>query len=131
MQAKISLVQINVLNPSKAEEFYVNILGFEKDTQLSVPGVPVLKSEYGISILLYQAVEINMRNYPIDTGPLIVFEVEDILEIKNEWQRKGVQFIPSPWADENTGIAPCPFGEFIAFRDLDGNVHEIIQRHKN
>lgn len=129
MKAKINLIQINVLDPDKAANFYVDKLGFEKDLSQSIPGVPVLKTEQDISIVLYQAIEKNKRNYPRDTGPLIVFEVEDISKTVQEWGAKGVEFIASPWADENTGIAMCPFGQFIAFQDLDGNIHEVLQPH--
>lgn len=129
MVDKIALIQINVLNPDKSEKFYIDILGFTKDQSKSIPGVPVLKNEQGIAIVLYLAIEKNIRNYPRDTGPLLVFEVKDIAKTKKEWENKGVSFIPSPWADPQTGIAPCPFGLFAAFKDIDGNIHEIIQPH--
>jgi catechol 2,3-dioxygenase-like lactoylglutathione lyase family enzyme len=129
MKAKVSLIQINVINPDKAADFYVTKLGFEKDLKQSIPGVPILKSHQDLTIILYQAIEKNTRNYPRDTGPLIVFEVENIMKTKQEWEKNGVEFIISPWADDDTGIAMCPFGQFIAFKDLDGNVHEILQPH--
>ena len=129
MRAKIGLIQINVIEPEKSADFYINILGFEKDFSQSIPGVPVLKSHQDITIILYQAIEKNLRNYPRDTGPLIVFEVENILKTKSEWEQKGVEFILSPWSDDDSGIAMCPFGQFIAFKYIDGNIHEILQPH--
>lgn len=129
MYPKINMIQINVLDPEKSAKFYIDVLGFQLDKSKSIPGVPVLKSEQNISIILYLAIEKNLRNYPRDTGPLIVFEVENILKTKQEWEAKGVKFIESQWAEPATGIALCPFGQFIAFKDLDGNIHEVLQPH--
>ena len=44
-------------------------------------------------------------------------------------QKKGIEFIPVPWSEDDTGIGSCPFGSFIAFKDPDGNTHEILQAH--
>lgn len=129
MHAKVSIIQINVIDPDKSADFYVKKLGFEKDLKQSIPGVPILRSQQDLTIILYQAIEKNVRNYPRDTGPLIVFEVENIFKTKQEWEMNGVEFIHSPWSDDDSGIALCPFGQYIAFKDLDGNVHEILQPH--
>ena len=86
-------------------KFYIEVLGFQLDKAKSIPGVPVLKSDQNISIILYLAIEKNLRNYPRDTGPLIVFEVENILKTKQEWEAKGVKFIESQWAEPATGIS--------------------------
>jgi len=126
---KINMIQINVLDPDKSAKFYIEVLGFQLDKSKSIPGVPVLKSNQNICIILYLAIEKNLRNYPRDTGPLIVFEVEDIAKTKQEWEAKGVEFLPNQWAEPTTGIALCPFGQYVAFKDLDGNIHEVLQPH--
>lgn len=129
MPTKLHMIQINVLDPEKSATFYIDVLGFERDKSKSIKGVPVLKSGDNLSIILYLAMEKNKRKYPHDTGPILVFEVENISKTISDWSAKGVKFIPSSWADPNTGIAICPFGQFIAFEDLDGNIHEVLQPH--
>lgn len=127
MPTKIHMIQINVLDPEKAATFYIETLGFARDNSKSIKGVPVLRSGDELYIVLYLAMEKNRRKYPHDTGPLLVFEVENIYKTIEEWSLKGVKFIASRWADPNTGVAVCPFGSYIAFEDLDGNIHEVLQ----
>jgi len=123
----LSLIQIGVTDGAKAEAFYCDVLGFEKDEHLSMDGLPVLKSASGIPVLLYTTASPSEFRYGEQAGPILVIGVDDIEAVYHEWYSKGVEFVPVPWSEEKTGIGECPFGRFIGFKDLDGNTHEIIQ----
>lgn len=129
MSIKFRLLQIAVSDPDKARDFYLNTLGFLEDKNSSSEKVPALLTDYGFPILLYPGIPVP-REYPNDCSPVMVIEVEDILVTYQLWKGKGVEFLPISWSKDETGIAECPFGKFIAFRDPDGNVHELIQRYK-
>ena len=58
---------------------------------------------------------------------MLVLEVSGLEEIVTRWREAGVSLVPAEWADPETGIAGCPFGRFIGFRDPDGNYLEILE----
>ncbi len=124
-----ALIQINVTDGHKAEKFYCDVLGFEKDEDNSQEGVPALKSELGIPVILYTVDNPSRFNYGTESGPVLVLRVDDIDTVHADWLAKGVEFIPVPWSEEESGVGSCPFGRFIAFKDPDGNVHELLQPH--
>lgn len=128
MHASIGLIQINVLDSRKAREFYLETLGFtEKKMPVELGPVTVLDNGEGAPILLYPVEKRAEVDYPSQTGATLVFYVEEIARTYREWKEKGVEFVPISWSKEESGIAPCPFGPFIAFRDPFGNVHEILE----
>ncbi len=71
------------------------------------------------------------RSVPVDygkqTGVTLVLYTDDIEATVGGWRAAGVEFIPIEWSEDETGIAGCPFGRFIAFRDPFGNVHELLE----
>lgn len=127
MSIRTGLIQINVTDPGKSLGFYTDVLGFEVERRIGDSELPLLRNPGGPSILLYPVTGRRTPDYPNETGPTLVFAVENIDETYREWKEKGVRFRPAAWADEETGIAGCPFGRFIAFEDPDGNVHEVIE----
>ncbi len=126
MNYTVSLIQINVTDVAAAKEFYVDTLGFPM-AEYGIQGVVTLLNGDGAPILLYPVEQRVEHDYPNQTGALLVFHVEDIDQTVEEWKSKGVEFIRISFSEEESGIAPCPFGRFIAFRDPFGNVHEILQ----
>lgn len=130
MKFNLALIQINVVDLKIAEEFYCDKLRFEKDLEKSPEGVLLLKSKDSVPILLYPVPEKSSSIYGKNAGPILVIKVNDVYAIQKEWAQKGVEFIPVPWSEDATGIGSCPFGLFIAFKDPDGNVHEILQEHQ-
>ncbi len=126
MRYSVGLIQINVTDVAKAREFYVDTLGFTA-VGSELRGVVVLENGNGAPLLLYPVERAVRVDYPRQTGPLLVFYVEDIDRTLKEWKEKGVEFLPISFSDEESGIARSPFGRFIAFRDPFGNVHEILQ----
>ncbi len=141
MNYRLGIVQINVTDISKARAFYINILGFReinKDLSSGVVSDPengpiFVDSGNGPLVIIYPLrVEKSTRfDYPDQTGTIAVFYVDDIYEVYNHWKTSGVEFIPISWSEEESGIADCPFGKFIAFRDPFGNVHEILEPYNN
>lgn len=128
MSPSVGLIQINVLDMSEARRFYIETLGFtELQLPMSVGSATALRNPYGPPILLYPVPHRMPSEYPLGTGATIVFHVDGIDRIRGEWSAKGVEFIRIAWSEEESGIAPCPFGRFIAFRDPSGNVHEILE----
>ncbi|MDP8238518.1 MAG: VOC family protein [Candidatus Hatepunaea meridiana] len=143
MKYQLGLVQINVTDRKKAEEFYVHTLGFKKILVDPLTGIEsggdndngpfFLDSGCGFPILLYP---LNIKkgvqfDYPNQTGVILVIYMDDIDKTYRDWRAKGVEFIKIAWSEEESGIAGCPFGRFIAVRDPFGNVFEILQPFKH
>ncbi|PCJ52293.1 MAG: hypothetical protein COA79_24505 [Planctomycetota bacterium] len=129
MKFNPAIIQINITDLEIAKSFYGETLGFEIDHEKSLDGVCLLKSDGDIPILLYPVPQKSNSQYGENAGPVLVIEVADIFKVYKDWKKKDVQFIPVPWSEDETGIGGCPFGLFIAFKDPDGNVHEILQPH--
>ena len=139
MNYRIGIVQFNVTDIARAREFYIDILGFNeimRDSESNVISNPengpiFLENRNGPLIIVYpMRVARNVQvDYPNQTGTLAVFYVDNIQETYNRWESKGVEFIPIEWSEDESGIADCPFGKFIAFRDPFGNVHEVLEPH--
>jgi catechol 2,3-dioxygenase-like lactoylglutathione lyase family enzyme len=123
----VGLLQINVTDAAKAHEFYIDTLGFPVKTGTENMGITVIDNPGGAPILLYPVERSVAIDYPNQTGTTMVFHVEDVEKTHAEWSARGVEFIRIGWSEEESGIAPCPFGRFIAFKDPFGNVHEILQ----
>lgn len=106
----------------------MDTLGFKAANE-NFGKVVILENTNGAPILIYPTERAVQVDYPNQTGSLLVFHVEDIERTIQDWSSKGVEFIRISFADDESGIATCPFGRFIAFRDPFGNVHEILQPH--
>jgi hypothetical protein len=127
MALRVGITQINVTDLAVAWSFYVETLGIPGRWSLG-PGKPFeLDLGPGPQVLVYRVTRISPRTYPDDTGVTLVFYTDDILRTVTDWRAAGVEFIPIDWATDPSGIAPTPFGPFIAFRDPFANVHELLQ----
>lgn len=127
MALQVGIVQINVTDLGRAWSFYVDVLGMRGAWNIG-PGRPFeLDLGSGPTVLVYAVREMVQRRYPDDTGVTLVFFTDDIKTMVATWRARGVAFVPIAWADSPDGIAPTPFGRFIAFRDPFGNVHELLE----
>jgi len=127
MALRVGLVQINVTDLDAAWRFYVETLEIPGRRSLG-PGKPFeLDLGPGPAVLVYPVERAVRRAYPQDTGVTLVFHTDDIRTTVARWRDAGVEFIPIAWARTPEGIAPTPFGPFIAFRDPFDNVHELLE----
>jgi hypothetical protein len=127
MSIHAGLIQINVTSVVAAWDFYVGTLGFAEAPGSDKGSVLILENGAGPKILIYPVENSVTPNYPNQTGTTLVFYVDDIERTVEGWRSKGVEFIPVSWSEDETGIAGCPFGRFIAFKDPFGNIHEVLQ----
>ena len=127
MALRIGIVQINVTDLKAARIFYGDTLGIPLIEKFG-PDTPFeLDLGAGPTVLVY-GVE---RSVPVDygkqTGVTLVLYTDDIESTVGGWRAAGVEFISIEWSEDETGIAGCPFGRFIAFKDPFGNVHELLE----
>lgn len=128
METRVGIIQINVTDLELARLFYEVKLGFKPTAS---DGQVICYALGGDAVLLLYKVFYPAENlYPDGTGIVPVFYIEDIDQTYAEWKAKGVEFVKIAWSAVETGIAPCPFGRFIAVRDPFGNVFEILEPHK-
>jgi len=129
MGMRVGIVQINVTDLRRAWTFYVETLGFCGKWTLG-PGKPFeleLEHTGGPKVLVYPVDRVAQRNYPHDTGVTLVFYTDNIDRTFMEWSSKGVSFISIAWSRDERGIAGTPLGNFIAFSDPFGNIHELLE----
>ena len=127
MALRVGIVQISVTDLDAAWAFYVETLGIPGRWSLG-PGKPFeLELGDGPIVLVYPASQRTPRPYPDGTGVTLVLYTDDIEGTVAAWRARGVEFVPIAWARDPSGIAPTPFGPFIAFRDPFGNVHELLE----
>ncbi len=124
---RLGIVQINVTDLNRAWQFYAETLGMPAPRKFGPNRAFELNVGGPVTVLVYPVASRRTVNYPEDTGPLLVFMTSDIASTVADWRSRGVEFIPIAWSTRPDGIAYSPYGRFIAFKDPDGNVHELIQ----
>ena len=130
----VIMIPNKLVDRQKAKEFYVKTLGLNElienpftGEKLDANSPLILCNGKDSIILLYGVDKLSKADYLNKPGTTLVFYVDDIDKTYKNWKAKGVEFIKILWSEEESGIANCPFGRFIAFRDPFGNVHEILQ----
>jgi predicted enzyme related to lactoylglutathione lyase len=126
LSTRLGIVQIHVTDLDRAKLFYGRTLGLAP-ARSDVPGVVCFDAGASL-ILLYPTQQVAQAH--VGEGPqgiIPILYVEDIDAVWRRWSAQGVLFIPAPWATDPSGIAGCPFGRFIGFRDPFGNYLEILQ----
>jgi len=121
------MLQINVTDLHAAREFYRDTLGFRVREPFGPDGPFELDLGPGPTVLVYQVAKAVPVEYGEQTGLTLVIHTDDLDGTVAAWRAKGVDLLSIPWSQEESGIAPCPYGRFIAFRDPFGNVHELLQ----
>jgi catechol 2,3-dioxygenase-like lactoylglutathione lyase family enzyme len=123
----ISQVAILVRDYDEALRFYVGVLGFEllEDTQVSVQKrwVRVRPKGDGPALLLARAVGAEQLARVGDQagGRVFVFlDTDDLRRDYAELSARGVEFVRPP--------TEAPFGRAAVFRDLYGNLFDLVQR---
>jgi catechol 2,3-dioxygenase-like lactoylglutathione lyase family enzyme len=127
MSLRVGINQINVTDLDLAWRFYVETLGIPGRQTLGSNKAFELDLGPGPTILVYPVTQSFPRPYPDSTGVTLGFYTDDISVTVAAWRARGVEFVPIEWATDPSGIAPTPFGPFIAFRDPFANTHELLQ----
>lgn len=121
------LIQINVTDLHAARAFYGEKLGIGVRERFGPDGPFELELGDGPPVLVYQVPRSIPVEYGEQTGVTLVLETDDIERTVATWRERGVEMIPIPWSKDESGIAPCPYGRFIAFRDPFGNALEVLE----
>jgi catechol 2,3-dioxygenase-like lactoylglutathione lyase family enzyme len=127
MAFRTGIVQINVTDLGSARAFYGESLGIPLIEKFGPDAPFELDLGPGPTVLVYQVERSVPVDYGHQTGVTLVIYTDDIAETVGAWRAAGVEFIPIEWSEDETGIAGCPFGRFIAFKDPFGNVHELLE----
>jgi predicted enzyme related to lactoylglutathione lyase len=130
MEGKVTQITLVVSNQSRALEFYTEKVGFEKKTDVGVPGgarwVTVGPKGQELELALFEmgsAVDPAQKAWSKDwspgTSPPIVVRVADCKKTYEELHGRGVEF-PQPPKE-------YPWGISATFRDPDGNLFSLSQ----
>ena len=124
---RLGIAQINVTDVVAARRFYRDTLGFAIREPFGDDAPFELDVGDGPTVLVYHVDKMVPADYPDGTGTTLVFYTEDLDATVARWRDAGVELIRIAWSEEESGVAPCPYGRFIAFRDPFGNVHEVLE----
>ena len=123
------MLQVNVTDLVAARAFYRDTLGLEIREPFGADGPFELDLGPGPIVFVYQVAKSVAVEYGEQTGLTLVIYTDDLDGNVADWRARGVEFIPIAWSEDESGIAACPYGRFIAFRDPFGNAHELLQPH--
>lgn len=124
---RTGLIQINVTDLHEARAFYGESLGIPLREPFGPDGPFELALGDGPPVLVYQVERSVPAAYGEQTGVTLVLYTDDIETTVASWREKGVDLISIPWSEDESGIAACPYGRFIAFRDPFGNALELLE----
>ncbi len=130
MEGRISQVTLVVADQARALEFYTQQVGFEKKTDVTVPGGPrwvtVGPRGEALELALWElgsAVDPDQRAWTANWGPgrapPIVLRVASVQKVYEELHGRGVEFPQPPKV--------YPWGTAATFRDPDGNLFSISE----
>ncbi len=122
MIKNVKFASIWVSDQEQAYDFYINKLGFEVKTDITMPDSPrwlEVKPVDGETTIVITKQEPGSDQKP-SGFPNIVFVADDILATYEELKAKGVEFVDVP--DKQ------PWGWWGSFKDPDGNVFGLGQQ---
>ena len=130
MQGKVSQVTLVVTNQARSLEFFIEKAGFEKKTDVSLPGgyrwVSVGFQGHDLELALWEvgsAVDPAQQSWSKQWAPAksppIVLRVADCQQVYKELGSRGVEFLQPP--------KEYPWGTAATFKDPDGNLFSISQ----
>ncbi|MGP8077886.1 MAG: VOC family protein [Thermoplasmata archaeon] len=130
MDGRISQIALVVRNQAKSLEFFTEKVGFEKKTDVALPGghrwVTVGPKGQDLELALFELGSPvdpeqaeRSRQWAPGKGPPIVLRVTDCRRVHAELSSRGVKFPQAP-NDQ-------PWGTAATFEDLDGNLFSLSQ----
>lgn len=130
MDGKITVIALVVANQARSLEFFTEKVGFEKKTDVNVPGgyryVTVGLKGQELEIALFEvgsAADPSLKEWSKSwspgRAPPILLVVPDCRKAHQEMQERGVAFLEPP--------TDHPWGTVAIFQDPDGNVFSMNQ----
>lgn len=130
MEGKVSQITLVVTNQARSLAFYTEQVGFEKKTDVALPGghrwVTVGPKGQDLEFALWEvgsAVDPEQKawskNWTPATAPPVVVRVADCRKVYADLSSRGVEFPQLP--------KDYPWGTAATFRDPDGNLFSISQ----
>jgi catechol 2,3-dioxygenase-like lactoylglutathione lyase family enzyme len=126
---QVAMVSIFVEDPSKAFDYYTNVLGFEEVMYSPENYIAIVKSPLGeeATNILLEPTEPNGIQVAIDYKkklyemgiPVISFSAKDIHATAEELKQKGVKFQKDP--------VKTDYGYEAVFDDDNGNYIQLLQ----
>lgn len=129
MSLRLGLVQINVTDRAKAKDFYVSKLGLPCREPHGSEGPLEVDLSDSSTLLIYGVDKLGPAAYDTQRVTLVLY-CDNLKKQIADWTEKGVEFVKIPWATDPSGIAGCPYGDVIAFKDPFGNTWELLQPHE-
>ena len=130
MDGKITQITLVVTNQTRSLEFFTEKVGFDKKTDVSLPGgyrwVTVGPKGQELELALFEmgsAVDPSQqewsKKWTPGSAPPIVLRVANCRETHQELHARGVEFIQAP--------VDHPWGTAATFKDPDGNLFSMNQ----
>jgi len=117
---KVCAISIYAHDLEKAAEFYSGVLGLQ--VKHKMPYVVVLDHD-GVDLVLCQSEKATPSSYPAGSGVVLGFPTPSLGDSIKALKSKGVGMVHDAPQD-------FPGGQFVAFRDPSGNVHELLEFKK-
>lgn len=118
MMPTIRLVNVYVSDLDYAKDWYCRVLGFEIAQDL--PPLAAELQHEGITFLLHQAENPTSRKFWTDSMVTLAFTTDNVQETMKSLRESGVTLMHSE-------PQFSPLGDWFAFEDPFGNIHEMVQ----
>jgi predicted enzyme related to lactoylglutathione lyase len=130
MDGKITQITLVVTNQARSLVFFTEKVGFDKKTDVTLPGgyrwVTVNPKGQDLEMALFEigspvdpSEKEWSKNWSPGRAPPIVLRVSDCRNTHKELSARGVEFIQAP--------VDHPWGTAATFKDPDGNLFSITQ----
>jgi len=118
--SKVCAISIYAHDLEKAAEFYSSVLGLKVKHKL--PYIVVLDHE-GVDLVLCQAEKTAQSSYPAGSGVVLGFPTRNLQESMKTLKARGIALVHGEPQE-------FPEGQYVAFHDPSGNVHELLEFKK-
>lgn len=114
---KVCAISIYAHDLDKAADFYSTVLGLK--VKHKMPYIVVLDHD-GVDLVLCQAEKPTQSSYPAGSAVVLGFPTANLAESIKSMKAKGVGLV-------HDAPQEFPQGQYVAFRDPSGNVHELLE----
>lgn len=114
----VRLINVYVSDLEYAKDWYCKILGFEISQDL--PPLAIQLRHEGLTFLLHRAENPTTQKFGTDSMLTLAFATNNVHESMKRLKESGVILL-----HEKPQFSP--FGDWFAFEDPFGNIHEMVQ----